>query len=199
MHHSSELWSACLAKRKRLFLLEFSFNHRVSLLFSLNAENNKCSLPSTSAIWLIFIQHFPTTLVLRALGWSPLGRAVARGRRKKCNFVKSAKWRNYAVPSAVRLTVGRFSAQSRFLRDEYSSNGSHQGAIRVPRGPSSDRRDTPPWLLMSSWEIIRPRGRQKSRYRNLPGCRPTVSNIGARKLSHDIEYYGRAASNQLLR
>lgn len=81
--------------------------------------------------------------------------------------------------------MGRFSAQSRFLRDEYSSNGSHRGAIRAPRGPSSDRRNTPPWLLMPSWEIIRPRGSAKIVISKLPARarRPTLSNIGAREPS----------------
>lgn len=54
--------------------------------------------------------------------------------KKKRNFVKSAKWRNYAQESSAR---GGFRAISLFLGDECDSNGATRELFhRMPRGPS---------------------------------------------------------------
>lgn len=71
----------------------------------------------------------------------------------------------------------------------------------MPRGPSSDRvaTHTPSWLLMSSWEIIRPTGRQKSRYRNhpFPGEYRRYRILASTR-ARDIEYCGRKASESIV-
>lgn len=72
----------------------------------------------------------------------------------KCNSVKSFEWWNYAGGKMTVLSMG-VSAQSHFLGTNTALTWP-PGNYSCASGSIVDSRNTLPWLLMSSWEIIRP-------------------------------------------